>query len=179
MDADWAECPMDRKSYTGFVFKLSGAAISWESRKQRTVALSSTEAEYMALSEAAREALYLQGFLSEFELLDSAKTQVMNDNRGAQLLARNHVFHARSKHIDVRHHFIREVLHGGKLEIKYLPSEEMPANFLTKGLIKDKHYKCLDLIGIKKLTKNLPDTTLEGECWSSNLPHELHATVVP
>lgn len=160
VDADWAGCPVDRRSYTGFVFNLSGAAVSWESRKQRTIALSSTEAEYMALSEAAREALYLQGFLSELKLSDSKRIKLMNDNRGAQLLAHNHTFHARSKHIDIKHHFIREVLLRGQLEIKHIPSEEMPADFLTKGLTKDKHHKCLDLVGIK----NLNNATLEGEC---------------
>lgn len=139
--ADWAGCPVDQRSYTGFVFKLSGAVISWKFRKQRTVALSSIEAEYMALTEAVREALYLQGFMSELKLSDSGRILVMNDNRGAQLLAQNHTFHARLKHIDVRHHFVRDILREGRLEIKHIPSDKMSADFLTKGLTKDKHYK--------------------------------------
>lgn len=88
----------------------------------------------------------------------------MNDNREAQLLARNHVFHARSKYIDPKHHFIREILLGGKLEIKHLASERMPADFLTKGLTKEKHYKCLEQIGVKELIKVYRGTTFEGEC---------------
>lgn len=164
VDADWAGCPVDRRSYTGFVFKLNGAAISWESRKQRTVALSSTEAEYMALTEAAKEAIYIRGFMSELGFSDPEKMQLSCDNRGAQFLARNHIFHARSKHIDVRHHFVRDILREGQLEIKFLPSERMPADLLTKGLTKDKHYKCLDLVGINKLTEDRVGTTVEGEC---------------
>lgn len=88
----------------------------------------------------------------------------MNDNRGAQLLAQNHTFHARSKHIDVRHHFVRDVLREGQLEIKYVSSDRMPADFLTKGLIKNKHYKCLNLVGIKKLAVDRLGAALEGEC---------------
>ncbi|KMQ90816.1 retrovirus-related pol polyprotein from transposon tnt 1-94 [Lasius niger] len=92
------------------------------------------------------------------------RIQVMNDNRGAQLLAQNHTFHVRSKHIDVRHHFVRDVLREGQLEIKCVPSNWMPADFLTKGLIKDKHYRCIDLVGIKELAKDRLGTTLEGQC---------------
>lgn len=90
--------------------------------------------------------MYLQGFISELGFSDSERTQLCCDNRGAQLLAWNHTFHAMSKHIDVRHHFVRDILREFHLEIKYLSSEGMPADFLTKGLTKDKHYKCLDLV---------------------------------
>jgi len=71
----------------------------------------------------------------------------MNDNRGALLLARNHSFHLRTKHVDERHHFVRHALHEGLIDIEYLPSEEMSANFLTKGLPKEKHYRCLKQLG--------------------------------
>lgn len=115
----------------------------------------------MDLTEAAKEAIYLQGFLSELNLSEPTRNQIMNDNRGAQFLATNHMFHARSKHIDLRHHFIREILHDGKLEIKYLPSEKMPADFLTKGLTKDKRFRCLGQVGIEQ---DQFGAALEGEC---------------
>lgn len=73
VDADWAGCPIDRRSFTGFVFMLSGGPVTWESRKQRTVALSSTESEYMGLTEAAKDALYLKKFLSSSNF-DDGKT---------------------------------------------------------------------------------------------------------
>jgi hypothetical protein len=97
-----ANCEIDRRSYTGSTFILSGAAFSWESRKQRTVALSSTEAEYMALSDASKEAVFLIGYLKELGFQSLANVVVFNDNQGAGKLTENSVYHARSKHIDVR-----------------------------------------------------------------------------
>jgi len=101
VDADWGNCTLDR-SYTGSAFVLSGAAITWESSKQRTVALSSTEAEYMGITDAAKEALHLIGFLSELGSDNLTHVAIYNDNQGAKLLASNPVFHSRSKHIDIR-----------------------------------------------------------------------------
>ncbi|CAB0010875.1 unnamed protein product, partial [Nesidiocoris tenuis] len=100
-DADWANCASDRRSYSGFFFELGGAAITWEARKQRTVALSSVEAEYLALGEATKEAIYLRQFLTELGLSrPTTSTLILNDNQGAQLLAKNSIHHSRTKHID-------------------------------------------------------------------------------
>ena len=82
VDADWANCPDDRRSYTGYMFKLAGAAVNSKSCKQRTVALSSTEAEYMAMSEATKEAIYWCNFLKEIGI-ESSPIVLFNDNRGA------------------------------------------------------------------------------------------------
>jgi len=164
VDADWAGCPVDRRSYTGYVFTLGGAAVSWESKKQRTIALSSTEAEYMALTETTKEAIYLRGFLSELKLSVPKRVQIMNDNRGALLLAQNHTFHARTKHVDVRHHFVRHALQEGLIDIEHLPSEEMPADFLTKGLPKEKHYRCMEQLGIGILLVGEDGASIQGEC---------------
>ena len=101
VDADWANCVIDRRSYTGSVFIFSGAAVSWESRKQRTVALSSTEAEYMAITDASKEAIYLIRFLKDLGHPELASVVIYNDNQGAGKLAENPVHHSRSKHIDV------------------------------------------------------------------------------
>lgn len=148
VDADWGNDMKDRRSYTGFVFKLAGAAVSWESKKQRTVAMSSTEAEYMALAEAAKEAVYIQGFLSE--LIGIKKSIVLyNDNQGAQKLVCNPVFHNRTKHIDIRHHFIRDLVECEKLKLMYLPTDSMPADVLAKGLGVSKHNVCLKGLGME------------------------------
>lgn len=150
VDADWASDSLDRKSYTGFCFVMSGTAVSWQSRKQRVTALSSTEAEYVALSEACREAIYLRQLL--YELTGSLITIRLNcDNQSALKMVTNHQCHNRSKHIDVKHHFVREVVNSGKLSVNYLSTNEMPADLLTKGLGTVKHYKFMEALGILKL----------------------------
>jgi len=149
VDADWANCPEDRKSYTGFVFILANGAVTWESRKQQTVALSSTEAEYMGISEASKEAIYLRRFLLELSFNDLANTTLFCDNVGAQKLVANPVFHSRTKHIDIRHHFVREAVKHHNIELKYTPTEDMAADVLTKGLPGPKHRRCLTLLGQK------------------------------
>jgi hypothetical protein len=149
VDADWANCEIDRRSYTGSTFILSGAAFSWESRKQRTVALSSTEAEYMALSDASKEAVFLIGYLKELGFQSLANVVVFNDNQGAGKLTENSVYHARSKHIDVRYHFIRDAVKKHPIKILYLPTEEMIADVLTKALPKENHDRCILGLGLQ------------------------------
>lgn len=150
-DADWGNCGKDRRSYSGLVFLLANAAISWRSCKQRTVALSSTEAEYTALSDAAREAIYLSSFLKEIGFSSLSNVTVHNDNQGAAKLAANSAFHPRSKHIDIKHHFIREVLAENRLALTYTPTEYMVADALTKALPNEKHSFCTRGMGIKNI----------------------------
>lgn len=139
VDSDWGSDNMDRKSYTGFCFQLSNGPVSWESRKQKTVALSSTEAEYMAI--------YLKNLL--YDLIGNDNCVIIyNDNIGAQKLSTNHVYHKRSKHIDIKYHFIREVVATNQIVLKYLPTAEMPADLLTKSLCSVKHNKFVRDLGI-------------------------------
>ncbi|KAH8357354.1 hypothetical protein KR200_003192, partial [Drosophila serrata] len=128
-------------------FMFANAAISWESRKQRTVALSSTEAEYMAVSDSSKEAVHLRSFLEEV-LGQLSTTVIHNDNQGACQLTRNPVFHKRTKHVDIRHHFIRELVEEGTISVNYNPTTEMPADILTKELGASKHNTCKTLLGI-------------------------------
>ena len=102
----------------------------WEARKQRTAALSSTEAEYMALSEATKEAMYLHDVLTNIGMECECVT-LFNDNQGAIKLKESDSFHARTKHIYVRHHFIRDVCNRDIVNLKYLCTEKMPADVLT------------------------------------------------
>lgn len=148
VDADWASNQIDRRSYTGYVFKIGNSAISWESRKQRTVALSSTEAEYMALCEGAKEAKFIRTFLSEClgRLFD---VTLYNDSQSAQKLCNSQINHCRSKHIDIRHHFVRQIVKDNIVNLKYLSTEHMPADVLTKSLTKDKHFNCVSDLGLK------------------------------
>lgn len=146
-DSDWGSNKLDRKSYTGFVFKLAGGAISWKSFKQKSTALSTTEAEYMAMSEAAKEAIYLKNLYEELnEELDALILYV--DNQSAQKLAANPILHSRSKHIDVRYHFVRETVANNVISLKYLASTDMTADILTKSLPTVKHKKFVSQLGL-------------------------------
>ncbi len=106
-DADWAGDQDDRRSTTGNVFLLGGGAVSWLSKKQSTVALSTAEAEYVALSQAAQECVWLRRLLSDLGM-DVSPVMILEDNQGAIAIAKNPVDHSRTKHIDIRYHYIRE-----------------------------------------------------------------------
>lgn len=162
-DADWAGSIHDRRSFTGYAFMMNGGCISWDSKKQRTVALSSTEAEYMALSEAAKEAIYLRRILDELGI-NIDKVKLCNDNIGAQRLATNPVFHVRTKHIDIRHHFVREVVDAGLIRLEHVASEEMPADVLTKGLSRPEHETCVGLLGLSGIPGTDHAAFVEGKC---------------
>jgi hypothetical protein len=148
-DADWTGDTSDRCSYTGYVYLLGGAAISWKSQKQRTVALSSTEAEYVSLSEAAKEAIYLRNLLLEMDLDKYGDVILYVDNLGALYIAFDPVHHARTKHIDVRYHFVRDKFTSGELELKHLPTAHMTADILTKALPRVLHERCLEELGLQ------------------------------
>lgn len=148
VDSDWGGNIIDRRSYTGYCFTLSGCIISWECKKQQTVALSSSEAEYMAMTEACKEAIYLKNL--QFEITKKLYSiDLYNDNQSAQKLAFNPVFHKRTKHIDIRYHFCRDCVSKGIVNLKYMSTAEMPADLLTKALCSIKHHKFLDKLGIQ------------------------------
>ena len=133
-DSDWASSVEDRRSTTGYCFSLTkqGPAISWKSKKQATVALSTCEAEYMGLAATTQESLYLSQLLSGMDNREYSGTKIYGDNQGAIALSKNPVNRQRSKHIDVRYHFIRTTLSEGKIDLIYCPTEDMVADILTK-----------------------------------------------
>lgn len=147
-DADWANCVTDRKSYTGYIVKLGRNTINWESRKQRCVALSSTEAEYIAISDVCKDVCFIRNFLSEI-VHDLPSTIVYNDNQSAQkLLEIREYSHKRTKHIDLRYHFVKDLVKNGVICVKYLETNKMIADVLTKALSTVKHVefvKCMSL----------------------------------
>jgi len=168
-DADWGGCPIDRRSYSGYAFILGGAVVSWRSQKQRVVALSSTESEYISMTEASKEAIYLQGLLEEMELSDMGGITLYVDNRGAQFLAGNCMFHPRMKHMDIRYHFVREAVSKDRLVLEHISTTQMAADVLTKPLPNSTHWRCLEKLGIVWIKhgeerESLVGVQIEAEC---------------
>ena len=133
-DSDWASCLEDRRSTTGYCCTLTegGPLISWKSRKQPTVAISTCEAEYVALANTAQECLYLTQLLNGMYKKVHQSMKVSVDNQGAIALSKNPVNRQRSKHIDIKYHFVREMYVKGMIDIVYCPTQDMVADILTK-----------------------------------------------
>ena len=141
VDSEYAGDISTRKSTGGYIFTAAGAPISWASRRQQIVTLSSTEAEYVALTEATQEALWLRRILEELRLPGKLTTvPLFNDNMGAAALAKNPEYRSRTKHIEVRWHWIREVYQQGWIELPYIATKENLADGFTKPLGSEKFY---------------------------------------
>ncbi|KAG0598392.1 hypothetical protein M758_12G069100 [Ceratodon purpureus] len=155
-DADWAADAHDRKSTTGFVFFLGSTPITWNSRKQPTVALSSTESEYMALTERTKEAVWLRCLLGEIHALNrKTPTTIHGDNQGSLNLAHNPIYHGRTKHIEVRHHFIMEKIQSGEINLEFTPTIDQLADILTKALGRTAFERFRDQLGLVQIEKTL------------------------
>ncbi|KAG2703381.1 hypothetical protein I3760_06G134300 [Carya illinoinensis] len=148
VDSDYTGDLDKRRSLTVYVFTLCGSAISWKATLQFTVALSTTEAKYMAATEAVKEAIWLKGLISDLRLQQDA-TSVFCDSQSAIHLTKNQMYHERTKHIDVRNHFLREVVTEGVLEIQNIATTKNPADMMTKPVPPYKFKLCLDLIGVR------------------------------
>jgi hypothetical protein len=137
----------DGKSVTGYVFTSAGGSITWGSRKQGLTALSTTEAECLALTETAQEAVWLRTLLEELNLPQDP-TPIYEDNQGTIALAANPQFHRRSKHFNPKLNFIREKLFENQIEIEYCPTNQMTADVLTKALPKITHQAHVESLGL-------------------------------
>jgi hypothetical protein len=147
-DADYAANPDDRKSISGYAFMLGGATYAWSSKKQTTVATSSTEAEYTALAHATRFAVWSRYLLDEIGYAQGDPTVIHEDNQAALALARDPQFHARSKHFDVQNHFIREKIENATIDPVYCTTEDQLADIFTKPLARPKHDKFTRALGL-------------------------------
>ena len=151
-DADWAT-NKHRHSISGYSFHFGCGAISWSSKKQYIIALSSTEAEYIAQTHAAKEALWLRSFVNEVRGTAEAPMKINCDNQGAIALAKDNKFHSRTKHIDLRYHFIREAVQDNKISVSYIPTNENIADVLTKPLAKSKFQGFVEMLGLREIKK--------------------------
>jgi hypothetical protein len=138
-DSDWGSNPNDRKSISGMVFLSCEGPISWTSKKQPTVALSTMEAEYMATSLASRQALWLRNLTKELGIPYRGPTTFYVDNQSAIDYTNNSTNHGRAKHIDIKHHFVREKVISNEIEIHHCASEDNLADPFTKGLPRPQH----------------------------------------
>jgi hypothetical protein len=149
-DSDFAGDSDDRKSTGGYVFLLFGGAISWKSKKQALPALSTVEAEYIAGAEATKEAIWLLRLLRDLDanVHNAPPATIHFDNQGAMALTKNDANHNRTKHIDVKWHFIRAYVANGTIKITYLPTANMVADILTKALPRERHWQHATSMGM-------------------------------
>ena len=147
-DSDWESCEDTRRSTSGFVFLLGGAAVSWCSRKQKSVSLSSCEAEYVAACEATREAVWELSQLQELEYRDIGVPVIHMDSQSAKQLIENPVFHDKSKHIQGKMHYVREVAMEGRVSFAKVHTSVNLADILTKGVPAAKTILCRDGMGL-------------------------------
>jgi hypothetical protein len=134
-DSDWAtDAHNKRKSHSGFFFTLANCATSWVSKAQKTIAFSSTEAEFMALSDCSRQACWYMNLFGELKMRDPTPIPINGDNQGSIFIGQNPVTEGRTKHIDIRYHAIRDYIEEGKIELFFLRTNENPTDMLTKNL---------------------------------------------
>ena len=144
-DADWAGCPESRRSTSGGIIRFNGDIISWISKKQKTIAMSSAESEYIALTETAKEVRWIQKWISEV-LSVSTPGIIKCDNRAAILLSAADGIHERTKHFDLKVHFIRDQVAKKNITLDWVSSQEQQADILTKPLDKTVFLRLRDAI---------------------------------
>ena len=150
-DADFAGDQNDRKSTSGYCFMFGNGAISWRSTKQTCCALSTAEAEYVALSTCTQEGIWLQKLLGDFHIPDISPMMINEDNQSAICFTKNNSGHGRAKHIQIKYHFVKDMINNGKIQLQYCPTTDMLADIFTKGLGSDRFARLRTLLGIVQL----------------------------
>ncbi|KAM1469282.1 hypothetical protein ACFXTO_040485 [Malus domestica] len=157
-DADWTGCSLDRRSTAGFCVYLGDSLISWSAKKQPTVARSSTEAEYRSLANTAAELTWISKLLLDVGLALPSSPQIWCDNISAISLAKNPIFHARTKHVEIDYHYIRERVLAHQVQVLFVCTQDQVADICTKALSKHRFHLLRD-----KLSLRLPQFGLRGD----------------
>ena len=147
-NSDFAGNTEDRRSTSGYAFHLGTGVIAWASKKQSIVTLSSAEAEYVAGTTAACQAVWMRRILKDLMQAQDGPTTIYCDNKSAIALSKNHVFHKRTKHIDTRYHFIRELVNNREINLQHCRSEDQFADIFTKPLAQEQFEILREALGI-------------------------------
>ena len=139
-----------RRVISGYCFSIDRDAISWGSKKQELVTLSTAEAEYIAVTHASKEAIWLRCLIGDLLPEFNSSTMLLCDNQSAVQLAHSDNYHAHTKHIDIQYHFIRNVIERGEIELVYCPTDDMTADILTKALPCFKVFKHVHCLGLRR-----------------------------
>ena len=150
-DADWGGDIDNRRSTSGYSFHLSGGVVSYSSRKQSCVALSTAEAEYMALASATQEAVWLRKLATDLHLDTKGPMLIYEDNQATIVMSKDPQYHGRSKHIDIKFHYVRDQCNDNVIQLKYCPTNDMIADIFTKGLSQDKFKRLRQMLGMCKM----------------------------
>ena len=147
-DSEWAADTIKRRSITGYFFKLANGIFSWQSRAQKTVALSSTEAEYMAMSDCSRQAMWIQSLLGELGY-HIQTIPICGDNQGSIFIGSNPVQERHLKHIDIHYHYVRQLAEEKKIDLFWVEGSNNPADLFTKNLGIEKFEKFRSQLGLE------------------------------
>ncbi|XP_075504384.1 secreted RxLR effector protein 161-like [Primulina tabacum] len=150
-DADYAGCKLDRKSTSGFCQFLGDRLISWFSKKQTSIATSTAEAEYLAVGSCCSQILWIQQQLKDYGI-QASESPIFCDNTSAIAITQNPVLHSRTKHIDIRHHFIRDHVQKKNIRLEYIPTDQQAADIFTKSLPENKFSYFRNTLGLIYLT---------------------------
>jgi hypothetical protein len=148
VDADYGGCRDTRRSTSGYIFLMAGGAVTWSSKRQATVALSTVEAEYVAMSRCAQQMAWMQTWLDEVVVEYEKPGIIKGDSRGAIALSKNTKDHGKVKHIDIRHHYLRDLVKAGTILFEQVPSIDNLADLFTKPLSRDHHHRLLSRLNI-------------------------------
>ncbi|KAK2986470.1 hypothetical protein RJ640_000224 [Escallonia rubra] len=159
-DSDWGSSLDDRRSILANVFSLGSGVITWSLKKQATAALSSSEAEYIAATSAACQAIWLRRILAELQQRQEGATEIFCDNKATIAMTKNPTFHGRTKHIYIHFHFIRDLVAKEELSLKYCSTNEQLADVLTKSLSIEKFIYFRSLLGVVSVSIEMKEKKL-------------------